>query len=62
MTSPLRYVARTKKVTADNEAPGDAMNLGSDERMQPDCKPGIEHHVIDDAAGDEGIDEPAVND
>ena len=57
-----REVAHTKKVTADNEAPGEAMVLGSDQTPQPDNKPRIEHHVSDDAAGDEGIDDPAVDD
>lgn len=62
MNPPPRNVAHTKKVTADNEAPGEAMIPGSDETTQPDRKSRIEHHVSDDAAGDEGIDEPAADD
>lgn len=61
MTAPPRNVAHSKKVAADNEAP-DAMVPRSDQTLQPDGKSRIEHHVSDDAAGDEGIDEPAADD
>jgi hypothetical protein len=54
MTPPPRNVAHTKKVSADDEAP--------EETPQRDRKSSIEHPVSDDAAGDEGIDEPAADD
>jgi hypothetical protein len=49
MTPPPRHVARSKQVTANSETP------------QPDDKSSIQHPVSDDAAGDEGIDEPAAD-
>jgi hypothetical protein len=53
MTAP-RNLAHTKKASADDESP--------DETLQPDRTSSIEHSVSDDAAGDEGIDEPAAED
>jgi hypothetical protein len=53
MTIPPRNVAHTKKVSAD-EAP--------EETPRPDGTSSIEHSVSDDAAGDEGIDEPSADD
>jgi hypothetical protein len=54
MTPPPRNVAHTNKVSADDEAP--------EETPTPDPKSSIGQHVSDDAAGDEGIDEPAADD
>jgi hypothetical protein len=54
MTPPPRNVAHTKKVSAHDEAP--------EETPRPGSKSSIEHSVSDDAAGDEGIDEPAADD
>jgi hypothetical protein len=54
MTPPPRNDAHTKKVSADDEAP--------EESPRPDRTSSIEHSVSDDAAGDEGIDEPAADD
>ena len=62
MNPPPRNVAHTKKLTADNEAPSETMTPGSDETTEPDRTSPLEHHVVDDAAGDEGIDDPAVDD
>jgi hypothetical protein len=54
MTPPPRNVAHTKKVGADDEA--------TETTPQPDRTSSSEHSVSDDAAGDEGIDEPAAHD
>ena len=62
MSFSPRDVAHTKKLTADNAAAVQAKIPGSDETTQPDRKSPSEHHVSDDAAGSEGIDDPAVKD
>jgi hypothetical protein len=54
MTPPPRNVAHTHKVSADDEA--------TEETPRPDGTSSIDHSVSDDAAGDEGIDEPAAVD
>lgn len=62
MNLPPRNVAHANKLTADSEAPSETMNPGSDATTKPDRKSPPEDHVTDDAAGDEGIDDPAVDD
>lgn len=59
MTPPVRNVAHPNTVNPDHEAPDETIP-DSDETPQPDRTSPVEHHVSDDAAGDEGIDEPAA--
>jgi hypothetical protein len=62
MNPPARNVAHTKRLTADNEAAVEAKIPSSDETTHPDRKSPPAEHVSDDAAGAEGIDDPAVDD
>lgn len=64
MTDP-RNIAHDKKVAHDKEAAGDEVAPGADETPQPGRKPHMEHHAsdrdeTDDAAADEGIDDPGT--
>jgi hypothetical protein len=47
----------SEDITSDSEA-DDETTRGSHEAPTPDSQSSIGHHVSDDAAGDEGIDEP----
>ncbi len=55
------HAAHNKESTSDDEALGETIR-GSKEAPTPDPKSSNGPHLSDDAAGDEGIDEPAADD
>ena len=61
MTQPHRESADAQKINPADEADSHAAPTNTDEATRPERTSGDDGHVADDAAGDEGIDEPAAH-
>jgi hypothetical protein len=60
MDPSAHHIAHVEEITSDNPVQGKTIR-GVQEAPTPDHQSSIEHQSSDDAAGDEGIDEPAAD-